>query len=90
MWRRYMNTWRALLTGDAEEQNASVPQLVVFSGRICKSSILMLLCSPVTTRPVEAVRNLRGDGHKTRYSLTRPEKNRPTPKKIIEKQLVRD
>ena len=24
------------------------------------------LCSPVTTRPVEAVRNLRGDGHKTR------------------------
>jgi TnpA family transposase len=26
-------------------------------------------CSPVTTRPVEAVRNLRGDGHKTRLTV---------------------
>ena len=28
-------------------------------------------CSPVSTRPVEAVRNLRGDGHKTPSSLKR-------------------
>jgi chromosome segregation ATPase len=37
-------------------------------GRFYDYFIYRLLCSPVTTRPVEAVRTLRGDGHKTRAS----------------------